>query len=315
MTPIRFLSVSAISFLLTIPVPLQAEGGQWAIQANDNLSDFLDCHEAAGTTLISAHRGGPSPGLPENAIETMDAVLTAHPAIMEVDIARSRDGVHFLLHDRTLDRTTNGEGLAAEQDWSAISQLRLKDADGWVTPYRVPTLRSALEWAKGRTILQLDFKRSASPEDVIKEVRETGNVQNVILIAYSVEAAARLHSLAPEMMISLSIEKPSALAEAEAAGIPKNKLIAFTGTRLVRPDLYEALDGEDVEVIFGTLGWRNSIDQQLERLGMDERYAELGKNGVDIIATDRPRAAAEALKEAKQLPEAGACGVSQVAVR
>ncbi|MEL6875221.1 MAG: glycerophosphodiester phosphodiesterase family protein [Pseudomonadota bacterium] len=296
-------------------MPLQAEGGQWAIQTNDNLSDFLDCHEAAGTTLISAHRGGPSPGLPENAIETMDAVLTAHPAIMEVDIARSRDGVHFLLHDRTLDRTTNGEGLAAEQDWSAISQLRLKDADGWVTPYRVPTLRSALEWAKGRTILQLDFKRSASPEDVIKEVRETGNVQNVILIAYSVEAAARLHSLAPEMMISLSIEKPSALAEAEAAGIPKNKLIAFTGTRLVRPDLYEALDGEDVEVIFGTLGWRNSIDQQLERLGMDERYAELGKNGVDIIATDRPRAAAEALKEAKQLPEAGACGVSQVAVR
>ncbi len=315
MTPSKILSVSALSFLLTIPAPLQAEGRQWAVQPNDNLSRFLDCHEAAGTTLISAHRGGPSPGLPENAIETMDAVLTAHPAIMEVDIAQSRDGVHFLLHDRTLERTTNGEGIAAEQDWSAISQLRLKDADGWVTPYRIPTLRAALEWAKGRTILQLDFKRSASHEDVIREVRETGNVQNVILIAYSVEAAARLHSLAPEMMISLSIEKPSALAEVEAAGIPKDKLIAFTGTRLVRPDLYEELDGQDVEVIFGTLGWRNSIDQQLDRLGMDERYAEIGKNGVDIIATDRPRAAAKALKEAKQLPEAGACGVSQTTVQ
>ncbi|MEM8919164.1 MAG: glycerophosphodiester phosphodiesterase family protein [Pseudomonadota bacterium] len=313
MARIKVTTASLVAILLAGTSPLKAEDGTWIIQTGDNLGEFLDCHEAAGTTLISAHRGGPSPGLPENAIETMDAVLTAHPTIMEVDIAQSRDGVHFLMHDRTLDRTTNGQGVAADLNWSAISQLRLKDADGWVTPYRVPTLRSALEWAKGRTVLQLDFKRSASHEVVINEVRNTGNAQNVILIAYSVETAAKLHSLAPEMMISLSMEKPSALAEVEAAGLPKDRLIAFTGTRLVRPDLYKALDDQDIEVIFGTLGWRNSIDQQLDRLGMEERYAELGENGVDIIATDRPRAAAKALEEAKRLPVAGACGVGRSA--
>lgn len=297
--------------LLSVPMPVQAEADGWTIQTNGNLSDFLDCHENSGTTLISAHRGGPSPGLPENAIETMDAVLTAIPAIMEVDIAQSRDGVHFLMHDKTLDRTTTGNGVAAEQDWSAISKLRLKDADGWTTPYRVPTLKAALEWAKDRTVLQLDFKRSASYEKVVSAVRESGNAHNVILIAYSVEAAVKLNKLAPEMMISLSIEKPSDLAEAEAAGIPKEKLIAFTGIRLARPDLYRALDEEDVEVIFGTLGWRNSIDQQIEQMGSYSRYAELGQNGVDIIATDRPRAAAKALNTAKRLPVDGQCGITK----
>lgn len=307
----KWLMSGLLGALISIPMPVQAEALGWTIHTEGNLSGFLDCHENSGTTLISAHRGGPSPGLPENAIETMDAVLTAIPAIMEVDIAQSRDGVHFLMHDKTLDRTTTGKGVAAEQDWSAISKLRLKDADGWITPYRVPTLKAALEWANDRTVLQLDFKHSASYEKVIAAVRETGNAHNVILIAYSVEAAVKLNKLAPEMMISLSIEKPSALVEAEDAGIPKDKLIAFTGIRLVRPNLYQALDDEDGEVIFGTLGWRNSIDQQIEQLGSYARYAELGQNGVDIIATDRPRAAAKALDAAKRLPVDGQCGIAK----
>ncbi len=311
----KSFAAAIMSIAMAGLVPAHAQGGQWSLGTGGDLSQFLDCHEAAETTLISAHRGGPSPGLPENAIETMDAMLTAFPAIMEVDIAQSRDGVHFLLHDRTLDRTTTGTGAAREQDWSDISKLQLKDADGWVTPYRVPTLRSALEWAKDRTVLQLDFKRSASFEAVIQEVKDSGNAQNVILIAYSIDAATRLHQLAPEMMISLSMDSPSVLARAEAAGIPRDRLVAFTGTRLVRPDLYRQLDGEDVEVIFGTLGRDDSIDQQLDMLGMDARYAELGARGVDIIATDRPRAAARALEDAQRLPTEGKCGVARSAER
>ncbi|MEL7446308.1 MAG: hypothetical protein AAGK02_10900, partial [Pseudomonadota bacterium] len=79
-----------------------------------------------------------------------------------------------------------------------------------------------------------------------------------------------------------------------------------------RPDLYQALDREDVEVIFGTLGRSpNSIDTVNARFGTDERYAELGEGGVDIIATDRPRAAAAALEAAGRLPQSGSCGVSR----
>ena len=65
------------------------------------------------------------------------------------------------------------------------------------------------------------------------------------------------------------------------------------------------------EVIFGTLGRGNSIDNRIADFGMDERYAELGEAGVDIIATDRPRAAAAALQEAGRLADENTCGVAR----
>mgnify|MGYP000684033306 FL=1 len=293
-------------------VSAQESEGQWRIAADTDLSALLDCHEEAGRTLVSAHRGGPSPGLPENAIETMDALVTAIPAIMEIDVARSPDGVHYLMHDYTLDRTTTGSGAVSDTPWSEVSQLFLVDEAGWTTPYRVPTLARALDWARGKTVLQIDFKRSADYEEVIDLIRQSGNAQNVVLIAYSIGQASRLNELAPEMLLSVSIDDLGDLFALVEADIPMNRMVAFTGTRLPRPDLYEELDGEDVEVIFGTLGRSpNSIDNVIDRLGMDARYAELGEGGADIIATDRPREAAAALAQAGRLPEAGVCGVSR----
>lgn len=305
-----FAGVAGLAALAT-PVAAQ-ESRPWRLVPEKDLSAMLDCFEAAGQTLISAHRGGPTPGLPENAIPTMDALLAAHPAIMEVDVAQSRDGVHFLLHDNRLDRTTTGTGEAAALDWAALSMLRLKDNWGWVTPYAIPTLEQALAWAKGRTVLQLDFKRSADYAEVVAAVRAAGMANAVILIAYSPAQAKALHDLAPEMLLSVSVEAFGDVAALKATGISEDRMVAFTGTRHPRPELYAELDEADIEVIFGTLGRPpRSIDALIDRYGMDERYAELGREGVDILATDRPREAAAALAEAKRLPQAAQCGVSR----
>lgn len=293
--------------------PLCAQDrGAWRLAPESDLPAMLDCFETAGQTLISAHRGGPTPGLPENAIPTMDALLAAQPAIMEVDVGQSADGVLFLLHDDRLDRTTTGTGEAAAQEWAALSQLKLKDNWGWVTPYAIPRLSEALAWAKGRTILQIDFKRSADPAKVVAAIREVGMAGSVILIAYSVEQAAALHRAAPEMLLSVSVDDTSDVGALKAAGIPEDRMVAFTGTRLPRPELYRELDKQNIEVIFGTLGRPpGSIDAVIDRLGIDERYAEPGREGVDILATDRPREAAAALAEAGRLPKAGQCGVAR----
>lgn len=304
-----FAGLAAIA--LAVPLAAQ-EQGAWQVVPETSLSAMIDCFEAAGQTLISAHRGGPTPGLPENAIPTMEALLAAAPAIMEIDVARSRDGVHFLLHDRTLDRTTTGTGRATEADWDTIRALLLKDEAGWVTPYRVPSLEETLAWAKGRTALQIDFKSGADEAEVIRLIRAAGMAEQVILISYSLEASKRLHALAPEMLISHSADDPGDIADATAAGIAADRIIAFTGTRMVRPDLYAALDRQDIEVIFGTLGRSDdAFDVLIDRYGLDARYAELGRIGVDILATDRPREAAAALAEAKRLPQAGQCGVKR----
>ena len=147
----------AVAGWAVLAAPLSAqEQGAWRLTPQTDLSAMLDCFEAAGQTLISAHRGGPTPGLPENAIPTMDALLAAHPAIMEVDVGKSADGVHFLLHDDRLDRTTTGTGEAAAQDWAALSQLKLKDNWGWVTPYAIPTLEQVLGHQPGEAITPPD---------------------------------------------------------------------------------------------------------------------------------------------------------------
>lgn len=304
---------TALATIATVtPATAQIGTGPWEVKPEGDLPAMLNCFEAAERTLISAHRGGPSPGLPENAIETMDAVLAAIPAIMEVDVAQSPDGVHYLMHDRTLDRTTTGTGAVVDVPWSTIEELSLVDEAGWVTPYKVPTLRAALEWAKGKTVLQIDFKRTADFEEVVEMIREEGMEDSVILIAYSVGQASKLNELAPEMLISVSINSLTDVVALRTAGIPSERMVAFTGTRTVRPDLYDELDGEDIEVIFGTLGRPpNSLDSVFAKFGTDERYVELSEGGVDIIATDRPRAASATLKAAGRLPESGMCGVKR----
>ncbi|MEO0462075.1 MAG: glycerophosphodiester phosphodiesterase family protein [Pseudomonadota bacterium] len=305
-------TIAATIALAAAPAAAQGRDGGFRLDPQGDLSAMLDCFEAEGKTLISAHRGGPSAGLPENGIETMDAILAGVPAIMEIDVARSADGVHFLMHDRTLDRTTTGTGRADEAQWPTLRELNLVDRAGWVTPYTVPSLEAALEWAKGKTVLQIDFKRSASFEEVIALIRAADMADSVILIAYSVGQASRLHELAPEMLLSVSISDLEDLTQLKTAGIPENRMVAFTGTRIPRPDLFAELDGEDIEVIFGTLGRPDrSIDGVIDRFGTDERYAELSEGGVDVLATDRGREAAAALGQAGRLPEAGQCGVSR----
>ncbi|MEO0417975.1 MAG: glycerophosphodiester phosphodiesterase family protein [Pseudomonadota bacterium] len=306
-------TLATLALLLAAPGASQtpADSG-YNLDPGGDLSAMLDCFEASGKTLISAHRGGPSAGLPENGLETMDAILAGVPAIMEVDIAQSTDGVLYLMHDRTIDRTTTGTGRAANLAWNEIKDLNLVDTAGWVTPYKVPTFEAALDWAKGKTVLQVDFKRTASFEDTVALINAKGMADHVILIAYSQGQAVKLHNLAPNMLISYSISKPGDLDAIVKAGVPAEKIIAFTGTRTARPDLYALLDGQDVEVIFGTLGRPDrSIDGVIERFGTPERYAELSQGGVDVLATDRGREAAVALAEAGRLPEAGQCGVSK----
>jgi glycerophosphoryl diester phosphodiesterase len=308
----RLVSMCAAAAIVLAAPGAAAAGGGYTLDPGGNLSAMLDCFEAAGKTVISAHRGGPSAGLPENGIETMDAMMAAVPAIMEIDVAQSTDGVLYLMHDRTIDRTTTGTGDVRELAWDAIKDLNLVDEAGWVTPYKVPTFEAALDWAKGRTVLQVDFKPTARFEDVIATIRAKGMADRVVLIAYSEAQATKLHELAPEMLISYSVDAPGDLEAIVEAGVPADRIVAFTGTRLPRPDLYAALDEADVEVIFGTLGRPpGSIDAVIDRFGTPERYAELSEGGVDVLATDRGRDAAAALAAAGRLPEAGQCGVGR----
>lgn len=293
------------------PSEAETASAGWIIAPAGELNEFFECLEAEGIALVDAHRGGPRPGFPENALETLENTLSAIPAILEIDVSTSADGVPYLMHDDTLDRTTTGEGATDAASWAAINSLALVDNDGAPTTFRPTRFADALAWSRARTILAVDFKRTARYEDVLAEITRQQAEDRVILIAYTLAQAEKLHRLAPGMMISLSVSTQSDLNRAIAAGVPSERLIAFTGVEAPDPRLYSALNSQDVEVIFGTLGRGQSIDAEIAASGDDAYYAELAEMGVDLIATDRPLEAQKALNQAGKGAVAGVCGISK----
>ena len=141
---------------------------------------------------MAAHRGGPVPGLPENAIETFENALNHAPALIETDVRQTADGVLVLLHDETLDRTTTGTGDLEDATLAEVRQLRLVADDTTVTSFRVPTLAEALAWAEARAVLLLDVKRGVDLGAVVAEVRRADAEDQVVVITNSLEAQREL---------------------------------------------------------------------------------------------------------------------------
>lgn len=256
--------------------------------APSNIGGFFDCLRESGRTIVAAHRGGPAPGFAENAIPTFENTVRQAPALLEIDIARTRDHVLVLMHDDELDRTTTGTGLVRDLTLAELQALQLEDEHGQALDAHPPTLREALDWAAGRAILELDVKRGVSYEDVIAEVRAAGAEDRVVFITYSDDAAVRVHNLAPQLMLSISIDEASDLDALEQRGIDLTKVLAWTGTEEPNAELNIALARRGVEAMFGTLGNPEfSWDARFAREG-HEQYAAFAETGLQLIATDRP---------------------------
>ncbi len=242
--------------------------------------------------LVSAHRGGPYPGFPENAIETFENVTKYTPTIIELDVAMTKDGVLVLMHDDDLERTTTGKGKVSDVTFEYIQGLLLEDETGAETPFKVPTFKEALEWSKGKVLLTVDVKQSVPYEKLIAEIRETGSEAHSAVITYSFAAAKKMYSFAPELMLSVTIRNEEEIARFEETGIPWTRVIAFTGVAERPQEFNQALHEKGVFTILGVLG---NLDRSAIARG-DEIYAGFVQKGADILATDRPIEAAKAIK-------------------
>ncbi len=255
--------------------------------------------------MLSAHRGGPSPGYPENCIATFEQVLRKHPALIECDVRQTRDNQLIMMHDRTLNRTTNGEGSVAGQTWKALKGLRLKDNEGTLTTYKIPTFKEVLEWTKGKTILTLDIKRGVSAKLVVDAIRETRSQDYVAIIVYNLKDALKFHKLAPKLMLSVSVRNEQDVLALKKSGIPLKQVMCFAGV-----GRYEAKEGGGYRLkvkrkliqtlhrlkMYATVGTMRSIDRAGKKnVGVYKKI--LTDFGADILATDEPGAAYEAIKQ------------------
>lgn len=133
---------------------------------------------------VVAHRGCWHEA-PENSLAAITACREAGIAIVEIDVQQSADGALVVMHDETVDRTTNGTGRIAELDWSEIAALRLREAVGGpgapVTDHAPPLLAAALAAAGDTMLLNLDVKDARIFAAVVALLRETGAGANVIV--------------------------------------------------------------------------------------------------------------------------------------
>ena len=263
-----------------------------------NLPKLFNCLRTEGGVAIAAHRGGPYPGYPENAIETFQHGYDKGVRVFEIDIAESRDGVLFLMHDRTLTRTTTGEGFVADVDWTDIKTLKLVDNSGKTTGFAAPTLSEALDWAvKTGAILELDKKPTTSFKNIISEVREAGAENNILMISYNDQQAGEIAKIAPDLMMTASAFGDRDIGKLNALGVKTENIIAWTGTNEPNFAAWERVRKEGVEPAFGTLGRPGErLDDTYLADGDGSEYADLTDKGLVLIATDKPLEVATFIK-------------------
>ena len=264
-----------------------------AMPSKPALAAYFDCVRESGVA-ISAHRAQSADDQAENSVGAIEATGRAIPgAIVEIDAALTRDGRLVLMHDDTLDRTTTGTGRVADLTFEEIRRTRLTATNGTVLPTPPPSLAEALE-AAGRAgaIASIDLKPADDAATltlaraVVDAVRQANAADRVILITYNAETARAVADMAPEMMISAGLNDLDGLD-----GLNPPQILAWTGTRAPRPDLWQALKARGVESQFGTLGAPGRrLDDVYAADGDVSEYRDLARNGVAVIATDAPMA-------------------------
>ena len=260
----------------------------------DALAAYLRADSEAGP-LVSAHRGGPAPGFPENALATFERALGYGPVLIECDVRMSRDSVLVLLHDATLERTTTGEGAVAERPFTALRRLLLEDVRGLVTPFRIPSLREALAWAEGRAVLMLDVKSDVPPRLVAEAIERADAADQAVVIAYTFDDLLTYRRLLPDVVLSASASTAADVRRLLESRLDPSRLVAFVGVgaEALDPAAVNALRERGIRVTLGTFG---EIDERARRVG-PEAYGPLLEGGVGILATDVVPVAAEAVYE------------------
>lgn len=162
-----------------------------------------------------AHRGAGKLA-PENTLAAMRVGYTHGYRMVEFDVKLSGDGVAFLLHDDTLDRTTSGRGRADSLCWSELSRL---DAGRWHSPAfageALPTLAQIAQWSIGNGVAcNVEIKPVPGCEQrtgaaVALDARDLwrGAAVAPLLSSFSEEALAAAQATAPDLPRALLVER------------------------------------------------------------------------------------------------------------
>ncbi len=200
--------------------------------------------DRAGVRVV-CHRGF-NRVAPENTLAAANRAIAVGAHFVELDLRQSRDGVLYVMHDPTVDRSTNGSGVVSELTSLQIDRL---DAGSWFGPqFRgepVPRLGTFLRAVAGRTGVYVEIK-DADPYAVAACVRASGMEHACFFFSSNPRIRAGLHAAAPEFRKMISIEHAGSV---EAARHEHHAAIVEVRLSAASSDLRAAVRAAGMELM------------------------------------------------------------------
>jgi glycerophosphoryl diester phosphodiesterase len=163
---------------------------------------------AGAVPFVSAHRGF-SARAPENTLAALERAAAAGATVAEIDVQLTRDSHLVLMHDLTVDRTTDGKGRVADL---TLAQIRPLDAGRWFgrdfVGERVPTLDEALQCCAGRMGLLVELKTLEHRDPrivdaVIRAVAANDARDRAVIASFDHPTLASIHRRAPDLALEM----------------------------------------------------------------------------------------------------------------
>jgi glycerophosphoryl diester phosphodiesterase len=249
---------------------------------------------------IVAHRGA-SAYEPENTLRAFRRAMELGADMSELDLHLSKDGVLIVMHNATVDQTTNGHGAIREL---TLAELRRLDAG---QGERVPTLAEVIDLVRGRHGLYIELKAEGTPQPTVALLRanEMTDRRQVIVGSFQPALVRETKELAPELTVSLLIglvypaQELIALARAASADYVhlcwENR--APQPHQLLTPELLRALRQAGLGIVL----WHEERDDELKVLRTLDVDA-LCTNAPDKLGTPHAQNAEEIIQP--QIPTA-----------
>jgi glycerophosphoryl diester phosphodiesterase len=224
--------------------------------------------------LVGAHRGAMCHA-PENTLAAFEKAIEIGTYRIEFDVRRCRDGHLVVMHDATVDRTTDGTGRVADLTLEELKRLRVGGTDE-----TVPTLSETLLCVRERSRLLVEIKDAGIAEDVVKEIVDGGMADDCTIASFLEDELQRVTVCTPRIATAYFLTEPKPFdPEAVIARLGVSLLVVFP--RAATPEYIAAAKRCGLHV---RCGFRDDMTYE-ETFAAFRRMADMG---VDEIACGRP---------------------------
>ena len=172
--------MKATKFLFVVLAALAmaacAQKPQYATRVEKILAEINDPNSKY--IAVISHRGDWR-NYPENSIPAIESIIRMGVDMMELDVKMTKDSVLVLMHDKTINRMTNGKGKVSDITYDSLMTFKMRRAHNVTTDsLRVPTLRQAFECCKDRILINVDHAANYYKEivELAEEMGMTGQV-------------------------------------------------------------------------------------------------------------------------------------------